>query len=198
MKNYKKFFLSIILLLFLPNALMADLPKYLDFKYVLNESEAGKKAQVQLKKKLDNGVKDLSKKEKIIQEEEKKIIQQKKILSPEEYKKKVTELRKKVSDLQKRRSKLINTVAKQRSKARSELLKNLNPVVKEYMVEKNIRIVLDKKGIILADEKLDITNDIIKKLNVDKIIIQNKSIKSKFLIFWKKFKSEFNRECWYI
>jgi len=165
MKNYKKFFLSIILLLFLPNALMADLPKYLDFKYVLNESEAGKKAQVQLKKKLDNGVKDLSKKEKIIQEEEKKIIQQKKILSPEEYKKKVTELRKKVSDLQKRRSKLINTVAKQRSKARSELLKNLNPVVKEYMVEKNIRIVLDKKGIILADEKLDITNDIIKKLN---------------------------------
>ena len=165
MKNYKKLFLSIILLLFLPNVLMADLPKYLDFKFVLNESEAGKKAQAQLKKKLDNGVKDLSKQEKTIQEEEKKIIQQKKILSPEEYKKEVTDLRKKVSDLQKKRSKLLNTVANQRSKARSELLKNLNPVVKEYMVEKNIRMVLDKKGIILADEKLDITNDIITKLN---------------------------------
>ena len=165
MKNYKKFFFSIIVLLFLPNALMADLPKYLDFKFVLNESEAGKKAQAQLKKKLDNGVKDLSKQEKTIQEEEKKIIQQKKILSPEDYKKKVTELRKKVSDLQKKRSKLLNTVANQRSKARSELLKNLNPVVKEYMVEKNIRMVLDKKGVILADEKLDITNDIITKLN---------------------------------
>ena len=144
---------------------MADLPKYLDFKYVLNESEAGKKAQTQLKKELDNGVKDLSKQEKIIQEEEKKIIQQKKILSQEEYKKKVAVLRKKVSDLQKKRSKLLSTVAKKRSKARSELLKNLNPVLKEYMVEKNIRMVLDKKGIILADEKLDITNDIIKKLN---------------------------------
>ena len=165
MKNYKKFFFSIILLLFLPNALMADLPKYLDFKFVLNESEAGKKAQAQLKKKLDNGIKNLSKQEKIIQEEEKNIIKQKKILSPEEYKKKVTVLRKKVSDLQKKRSKLLNTVAKQRSKARSELLRNLNPVVKEYMVEKNIRMVLDKKGIILADEKLDITNDIITKLN---------------------------------
>jgi outer membrane protein len=165
MKNYKKFFFSIIVLLFLPNALMADLPKYLDFKFVLNESEAGKKAQAQLKKKLDNGVKDLSKQEKTIQEEEKKIIQQKKILSPEDYKKKVTELRKKVSNLQKKRSKLLNTVANQRSKARSELLKNLNPVVKEYMVEKNIRMVLDKKGVILADEKLDITNDIITKLN---------------------------------
>ena len=165
MKNYKKLFLSIILLLFLPNVLMADLPKYLDFKYVLNESEAGKKAQTQLKKELENGVKDLSKQEKIIEEEEKKIIQQKKILSQEEYKKKVAVLRKKVSDLQKKRSKLLSTVAKKRSKARSELLKNLNPVLKEYMVEKNIRMVLDKKGIILADEKLDITNDIIKKLN---------------------------------
>jgi len=165
MKNYKKLFLSIILLLFLPNVLMADLPKYLDFKYVLNESEAGKKAQTQLKKELDNGVKDLSKQEKIIEEEEKKIIQQKKILSQEEYKKKVAVLRKKVSDLQKKRSKLLSTVAKKRSKARSELLKNLNPALKEYMVEKNIRMVLDKKGIILADEKLDITNDIIKKLN---------------------------------
>ena len=165
MKNYKKFFFSIILLLFLPNALMADLSKYLDFKFVLNESEAGKKAQAQLKKKLDNGIKNLSKQEKIIREEEKNIIKQKKILSPEEYKKKVTVLRKKVSDLQKKRSKLLNSVSNQRSKARSELLKNLNPVVKEYMVEKNIRMVLDKKGIILADEKLDITNDIIKKLN---------------------------------
>ena len=165
MKNYKKFFFSLIVLLFLPNALMADLPKYLDFKFVLNESEAGKKAQAQLKKKLDNGIKNLSKQEKIIQEEEKNIIKQKKILSPEEYKKKVTVLRKKVSDLQKKRSKLLNSVSNQRSKARSELLKNLNPVVKEYMVEKNIRMVLDKKGIILADEKLDITNDIITKLN---------------------------------
>ena len=165
MKNFKKTFFSIILFILIPNNLLADLPRYLDFKYVLNESEAGKKAQTELKKKLDNGVKDLSKQEKIIQEEEKKIIQQKKILSQEEYKKKVTELRKKVSDLQKKRNKLLNTVSAQRSKARTQLLKNLNPVVKEYMVEKQIYMVIDKKELILADEKLDITKDIISRLN---------------------------------
>ena len=165
MKNYKKFFFSIILLLFLPNALMADLPKYLDFKYVLNESEAGKKAQVQLKKKLDNGVKDLSKKEKIIQEEEKKIIQQKKVISSEEYKKKVTGLRNKVSSLQKERSNLLNNIAKQRSNARNELLKNLNPIIKDYMKEKKIRMVVDKKSLLLADETLNITKEIMNILN---------------------------------
>ena len=33
------------------------------------------------------------------------------------------------------------------------------------MVEKKIRMVVDKKELILADEKLDITNEIIQRLN---------------------------------
>ena len=56
-------------------------------------------------------------------------------------------------------------MAKDRTKARNELLKNLNPIVKEYMVEKKIRIIINNKEIIVADEKLDITQEIIKKLN---------------------------------
>ena len=61
----------------------------------------------------------------------KKIISQKKILAPEEYKKKVSDLRLKVSKLQQDRNTLLETVAKQRSKARNELLKNLNPLIQE-------------------------------------------------------------------
>ncbi len=60
---------------------------------------------------------------------------------------------------------MLETVAKQRAKARSEILKNLNPIIKEYMKEKKIRMVLDKKSLLLADENLDITNDIINLLN---------------------------------
>ena len=145
--------------------LSADVPYYLDFKYILNQSDAGKKAQSYLKKKLDNGIKALQKKEKAIQEEERKIIQQKKVISAEEYKKKVTELRNKVASLQKERDSLLTEVSKQRSKARSELLKNLNPIIKEYMKEKNIRMVLDKKSMLLADDSLDITQNIVKLLN---------------------------------
>ena len=86
---------------------------------------------------------------------------QKKVISAEEYKKKVTDLRNKVQSLQKERNSLLEKVSKQRSKARAELLKNLNPIIKEYMKEKNIRMVLDKKSMLLADESLDITQDII-------------------------------------
>ena len=77
----------------------------------------------------------------------------------------INELRKKVSSLQKERNKLLENVAKDRRKAKNELLKNLNPIIEAYMQEKKIRLVIDKKNIILADEKLDITKEIIKILN---------------------------------
>ena len=69
--------------------------RYVDFKYVLNESKAGKEAQNYLKKKLDNGVKNLKNKEKAIQDEEKDIIKQKKLISAEEYKKKSNRIKEK-------------------------------------------------------------------------------------------------------
>lgn len=161
----KKFILIIFIFFTFNLNLAAELPYYLDFKLILNESEAGKKAQNILKKKLDNGLASISKREKSLQDEEKKIISQKKIISAEEYKKKVTVLRDKVGKLQKDRNKLLKDISTQRSKARNELLRSLNPIIKDYMIEKKIRYVMDKKSLILADEKLDITKDIIKILN---------------------------------
>lgn len=164
MKKIYKLFLLLFLFSF-STTLNSDVPYYLDFKYILNESEAGKKAQDFLKKKLDNGFKELKNKEKKLQEEEKKIIEQKKLIKPEEYKSKVVSLRKDVSNLQKERNKLLEEVSKQRSKARSQLLKNLNPIIEEYMKEKKIRMVIDKKSLLLADQNLDITEDILDRLN---------------------------------
>tara|TARA_Y100001958_G_C20839286_1_gene286600 strand:- start:33 stop:557 length:525 start_codon:yes stop_codon:yes gene_type:complete len=165
MKYTKKLFLLIALCLLIHKPLLAEVPHFLDFKYILNQSDAGKKAQTFLQNKLQKGIKDLQVKEKKILEEEKKLIQQKKIISPEAYKDKVTELRKKVSSLQKERNTLLESVAKQRAKAKNELLKNLNPIIKDYMNKKNIRMVVDKKSLLLADEKLNITNEIIGLLN---------------------------------
>ena len=165
MKFFKKITLFAVIFFVFTTTISADVPYYLDFKYILNQSEAGKKAQISLKNKLDNGIKKLKSKEKAIQEEEKNIIKQKKVVSAEEYKKKVNQLRNKVSALQKERSSLLKNVSEERSKMRSELLKNLNPIIKEFMQEKKIRMVLDKKSMLLADENLDITQEIIKKLN---------------------------------
>ncbi len=160
----KKYFFIFIFFLLISN-LNAETPHFVDFKYILNESTAGKKAQNALKSKLNNGLKNLEEKEKKIQDEERKIIQQKKLISPDEYKKKVSDLRKKVSSLQSERNKLLENISKERSKARKELLKNLNPILSDYMKENNVRMIIDRKSILLADENLDITDEIISILN---------------------------------
>ncbi|MBD1149392.1 hypothetical protein IDH05_01710 [Pelagibacterales bacterium SAG-MED27] len=46
------------------NPLSADSPYYIDFKYILNESNAGKKAQDFLKSKLEKNIKSIKEKEK--------------------------------------------------------------------------------------------------------------------------------------
>ena len=164
MKNLK-IFLFFLILSFSNSNLAADMPHYLDFKFILNNSSAGKKVQDSLQKRLKDGISSLNKKEKSLQEEEKKIIQQKKVISQEEYVKKVNNLRKKVSSLGDERNSLLEKISKDRTKARNELLKNLNPIIQDYMQEKKIRLVLDKKNIILADQKLDITKEIMELLN---------------------------------
>ena len=54
------FFISLLI----SNSLLAEYPRYIDFKYVLNESVAGKKAQDDLKKQYNKSVKNLNNKEK--------------------------------------------------------------------------------------------------------------------------------------
>ena len=111
---FRKIILVLTFFSFTELSALAETPHFIDFKYILNQSDAGKKAQDFLKNKLEKGIKSLQEKEKKIQEEEKKIIQQKKVISAEEYKKKVTSLRNKVSQLQKERQTLLNSVASQR------------------------------------------------------------------------------------
>ncbi len=165
--NIKNFlFLSVLIIsIVLPKSLLAEQVHYLDFKLILNESTAGKKAQDYLKNKLNKGIKDIKNKESKILEEEKKLIQQKKIISPEEYKKKISALRKTVSSIQKERNKLLETVARERAKAKNELLKNLNPIIENYMSSNNIKMIIDKKNLIKADKSLDITKTVIDLLN---------------------------------
>ena len=63
--NLKKIVLLVIFIFFLIPKAYSDLPHYIDFRYVLNESVAGKKAQTTLKKKLNDGIVSLNKKEKL-------------------------------------------------------------------------------------------------------------------------------------
>ena len=70
MKSIKIILFTLFVFFSLENNLLAEI-RYVDFKFVLNESKAGKGAQEFLKKTFDNDAKKFSNIEKSLKEEEK-------------------------------------------------------------------------------------------------------------------------------
>jgi len=153
------------LLLFYFSSSFADTSYFIDFNKVLNNSKAGGEAQKKLKKKFEDETSKFKKVEADNRKEETKIISQKKSITNEEYKEKVGELRKKVADLQKNKKASFVKITKARNDARITLLKSVNPIIKKYMQENKIRLVIDKKSVLVGDNDLEITDQIIGILN---------------------------------
>ena len=100
MKFLKLLLATTVINLTLASALYAGTPHFIDFSKVLNQSEAGKKAQTFLKKKYENDLKKFSVQEKNLREKEKKLISQKKMITSEEYQNKIRDLRTEVAKYQ--------------------------------------------------------------------------------------------------
>ena len=165
MKYFVKFFVITFFLLVCTYASAEQKLVYLDMKYVLNNSKAGKGAQDFLKKSFDNNTKKFADMEKELKKEESDLLSKKEILTKEEYKKQTDELRKKVTIYQTERRSVLEKIAKQRTEARTTLLKKIDPILKKYIDDNGISVVVDKKNIIGGNNDLDITNIIVEKLN---------------------------------
>ena len=138
---------------------------YLDVEKIMQSSIAGKSIIAQLKKKRELSISNFKKKEKEIRDNEKKLITQKNILSKEEFESKIIELRKDISNYQKERNKKSNDIARSRVNASTKLISKLSPILEEYSNKNSIRIIVQKKNIVMGKKEDDITNDILELVN---------------------------------
>ena len=165
MKYLVKLFVVTFLVLICTHANAEEKITYIDMKYILNNSKAGKGAQEFLKESFTKNQKIFTDAENKLKEEEKDLLIKKNIITKEEYQKKTDDLRKKVIDYQSKRRSSLEKISKQRAEARVELLKKLDPILIKYINDNNISIILDKKNIIMGSADLDLTNIIIEELN---------------------------------
>ena len=165
MKYLVKFFVVTFLLLLCTYGSADQKIAYLDMKFVLNNSKAGKGAQDYLKKTFNENQKKLSNRESELKKEESDLLSKKSILTKEEYASKSTELRKKVMKYQSDKRLALEKIANLRAEARAKLIKELDPILENYIKENGIVIILDKKNIVKGKTELDITNLIVKELN---------------------------------
>ena len=165
MKYLVKFFVVTFLLVLCTYVSAEQKVAYLDMKFVLNNSKAGKGAQDFLQKSFKENQKKFIDQENALKKQENDLLKKKVILSKNEYQGKTDELRKKVIDYQSQRRAALDKITNQRAVARQDLLKKLDPIIISYIEENGISLVIDKKNIIMGNTDLDITNIIIEKLN---------------------------------
>ena len=138
---------------------------YLDVEKNMQQSIAGKSAIAQIKKKRESSISNFKKREKDIFEKEKKLIAQKNVLSKEEFENKLKDLRNDISNYQKDRNKVLNAINKSRIKASTNLIKELTPILEEYSKKNSIKIIVQKKHIVMGKKEDDITKDILDLVN---------------------------------
>ena len=147
---------------FITSSYSQDQIVYLDLDKVLNNTKSGSLILSQLEKSKNAALVKFEKKETELKKIEDEIKKQKNIVSEDELKKKLFEFRKEVSNFRQERQKVVNDFNRKKKLEFEKFFKKITPIIENYVAEKNIDILLDKKNIFVANKKKNITQEIIK------------------------------------
>ena len=162
----KSFFLIIIFFLFgVTNLWSSEKIAFLDVEFIINKSEPALVIIKKIEKIRDQETKRLKEIEDSLKKKNEELIKTKNLISDEELKKKISSLRNEAMSFDELRKKKIKELNIKKNKELNEFLKLINPIVQEYMKEKSIDMIIDKKNIFMAKSKNDITEDILKIVN---------------------------------
>jgi len=164
----KKIFQYIVLCFLLANSSILNAKEnivFIDLNYVLNKSNDGKKILDDLNKINDENKNKFINKETVLEKERNDIKKLKNIISKEDYNKKVALFQEKVELYNKEKKDIIKSFESKKKKELDIFFKNLNEIMNNYMKENSISIIIDKKNIVMAAVKNDISDEIIKLVN---------------------------------
>ena len=151
----------IVLIIFISTSNSEDQIVYLDLDNVVSNTRAGKLILSELEKSKKSALLRFEKKEKDLKKIEDEIKKQKNVISEDEFKKRLVEFRKEITKFREDKKKVINEFNQKKQIEFAEFFKKITPVIEEFVSEKKIDIVLDKKNIFIATKKKDITQEII-------------------------------------
>ncbi len=170
------FYFTLILIFIYPiKSFSSDKIVFLDMNKVLNNSDAGKYINDELKKKDEIYRKNIKELENSIKKDDEDISAKKNLLNQDELNNKIAELNNKIKKYQEQINNNRKDLDTLKIKYTKVLLEKLKPILSDYSKKNSVSLIIDKKNIVIGINDLNITDDIIKILdnNVKKINIQN-------------------------
>ena len=136
-----------------------------DIQRVMNETEAGKSILAQLKTRresLDKAIKAL---EAGLKKDEQALIEKRKTAKPDEFEKDRKAFEKKVGEGRAKAQQLRVSTDQSFNKAVQQLRDQMIQVISTMATEKKISLVITKQNVVIGDKSLEMTDDVMTRLN---------------------------------
>lgn len=159
-------FLSLSLAVFgAPNAHAETKIAVVNIQKIMRESKAAEAVRQQLKSKQQSFQSELDKKEDALQKEDQDLAKQRAVLSQEVFESKYKDFRKKAAEAQQEVRTKRGSLDKGFTKALSDIQKKVTDIVTAVAKEKGVSIAMAASPVLYVDPALDITQEVLDKLN---------------------------------
>ena len=166
MRYFNRLILIIIIFFTFINASISkENIAFVNVDYLIQNSNIGKKLLANINDKDKKNLDNLKKKNKILQDLESSIKKKKNVISDEAYNKEVIDFKKKFQEFSKEKNKIVKEFNIFKKKEIENIFKKINPIINDYMEENSVNLLFDSKNIFMGAKKLNLTEDILKKIN---------------------------------
>ena len=136
-----------------------------DLNLILSDSKAAKAATKDFEKIQKDTESEIVESDKLMLEERNKLIEQQSVIAPEAFEVKAQDYEKKLQNYQVEKQNKLRNLEGVLQKARNEILEKVKPILEELSKELGVTVILEKNSVLLSATNMDITDEVIKKLN---------------------------------
>ena len=139
---------------------------FIDLDKVIESSTIGKKTLSKIENLNNQNIENLKKKNEELKKLENEIKIKQNIVSKEEFDRDLSALKTKIKSYRKMKDELVMDFDKKKDDYMNNLFTKINPIIQDYMKKNSINILLESKNVFIGKKNLDITDDIIKEINI--------------------------------
>ena len=165
MNILNKFFFILIFFFFSNQVLAENNIFYIDVDYIIKNSNKGKSIISQLEKINQANINKFQKEQTKLVDLENDIKSKKNVINEEELKKKIKNFNDMINSFNEEKKKINNEFKKKRDMELKNFFSQIEELVKVYVKEKSIDILIDKKNIFIGKSSYDVTSNVLKIIN---------------------------------
>ena len=143
----------------------------LDVDYILQESSSAKALQEKRNAVRETMLKELSDKENVLREDGKALLESRQDVAEEEFVKRSKDYEGKLLDMRRMTQKNKRAFEEASAKAMAKLRDNMTTIVADISQERGYDLIIAKRHVVIGENSIDITQDVLSKMNESPITI---------------------------